>query len=416
MNNNITFQFLGGVEEVGRLSMVLDLEDSRFLFEYGMNPGKPPEYPMQPPDVDMILLTHCHLDHSGMIPWLFIKNGQKIFTTDLTREVSTLLHNDSIKIAKSEGYATPYSPSEVKKAKNSVVPVKPNQNKPISENIELKTHDAGHIPGSLMFELVSDKKILFTGDINTIDTKIVKGTKPVDCDILFLEGTYAGRDHPKKREEIERDMLDKIDEVVRRDGVAVLPAFAVSRSQEIAMILRKSGYNVWFDGMGRKVSKLFLKYSKYLKSPENLKKSLNEINFIHSDHGRKLAVSKADVILTSSGMMDGGPVLNYMNKLRTDPKNGVILTGYQVPDSNARLLVDHGMLDFYGVKEKVSCSVDYFDLSAHAGHSELIDFAKKCNPEKIVLMHSENREELAKPLADFAEVLTPLTGEIVELK
>jgi len=267
-----------------------------------------------------------------------------------------------------------------------------------------------------MFELVSDKRILFTGDINTVDTRIVKGNNPVECDILFLEGTYAWRDHPKKRNEIEKDLLDRIDEIVRSGGVAVLPAFAVSRSQEIAMILRKSGYNVWFDGMGRKVSKIFLKHSKYLRSPGELKKSLNKINFVHSDHGRKLAATKADVILTSSGMMDGGPVLNYMNKLKDNPKNGVILTGYQVPDSNARLLVDHGMLDFYGVKEKINCSVDYFDLSAHAGHSELIEFAKKCSPEKIILMHSENREELVKPLSDFADVLTPKTGEMVELK
>jgi len=416
MNNGIKFQFLGGVEEVGRLSMVLDLADSRFLFEYGMNPGKPPEYPMHPPDVDSILLTHCHLDHSGMIPWLFINGGQKIFTTQLTGELSTLLHNDSIKIAKSEGYAIPFTNSEVKKVKHSIVPVKPNQNKPLSEDLDLKMHDAGHIPGALMFELVSDKRILFTGDINTVDTRIVKGNNPVECDILFLEGTYAGRDHPKKRNEIEKDLLDRIDEIVRSGGVAVLPAFAVSRSQEIAMILRKSGYNVWFDGMGRKVSKIFLKHSKYLRSPGELKKSLNKINFVHSDHGRKLAATKADVILTSSGMMDGGPVLNYMNKLKDNPKNGVILTGYQVPDSNARLLVDHGMLDFYGVKEKINCSVDYFDLSAHAGHSELIEFAKKCSPEKIILMHSENREELVKPLSDFADVLTPKTGEMVELK
>jgi len=416
MNNGIKFQFLGGVEEVGRLSMVLDIDASRFLFEYGMSPGKPPEYPLPPPDIDMVMLTHSHLDHSGMIPWLFTRNGQKIITTELTGEVSNLLHKDSIKIAKSEGYAVPYSNSDIKKSKHSIVPVKPNQNKPIGEQLDLKMHDAGHIPGSLMFELVGDKRLLFTGDINTIDTRIVKGTKPVDCDILFLEGTYAGRDHPDKRKVIENSLLDKIDEIVMRGGTAVLPAFAVSRSQELAMILRKTGYNIWFDGMGRKVSKMFLRHPKHLRSPENLKKALNKINFIHSDHGRNLALKKADVILTSSGMMDGGPVLSYMNKLKNDPKSGVVLTGYQVPDSNARLLMDHGMLDFYGVKEKISCDVTYFDLSAHAGHSELVNFAKKCNPEKIVLMHSENREALVEPLSAFSEVIVPLTGEVVDLK
>ncbi len=415
MNDSINFQFLGGVEEVGRLAMILETGDIKLLFEYGMSPGKPPSYPMQPSPVDMVLLTHSHLDHSGMIPWLFQNFDQNIMTTKLTGEISNLLHKDSIKIAKSEGYAIPYTNNDVKAAKHSILPVAPKQTKKIGEDHEIKFHDAGHIPGSLMFELIGDKKILFTGDFNTNDTRIVKANKPVDCDILFLEGTYAGRDHPKKREEIEQEMLDKIDEVVTRGGTAVMPAFAVSRSQELAMVLRKSGYNIWFDGMGRKVSKIFLKYPRFLRSSANLKKAINKLNFIHSDHGRKLALKKADVILTSSGMMDGGPVLSYMNKLKDDKKSAVILTGYQVPDSNARLLVDHGMLNFYGVKEKVVCEVEYFDFSAHAGHSDLIDFAKKCNPEKIVLMHSDNREALVKPLAEFAEVYTPLTGESVEL-
>jgi putative mRNA 3-end processing factor len=414
MNNGLKIQFLGGVEEVGRLAMVLEKSALRLLFEYGMSPGKPPTYPLQPPSVDLVFLTHAHLDHSGMIPWLFTQMDNRIITTKLTSEVSNVLHKDSINIAKSEGYSIPYSPADVKEAKHSVDPIEPNQKKSVGDEFEVVSHSAGHIPGSLMFELVGDKKILFTGDFHVIDTKIVKKAKPVNCDILFLEGTYAGRDHPKKREEIEKDLIDKIDEIVRRGGVAVLPAFSVSRSQELAMVLHKTGFNVWFDGMGKKVSKIFLKYPRHLRSPDELKKALNKTNLVHSDHGRKLALN-GDVILTSSGMMDGGPVLNYMNKLKNDKKSAVLLTGYQVPDSNARLLVDKRRLNFYGVTEKIECQVEYFDFSAHAGHSQLIDFAKKCNPEKIVLMHSDNREALAGPLKEVAEVYMPKTGEVLEL-
>lgn len=414
MNDGMKFQFLGGVEEVGRLAMVLEIGDIRLLFEYGMSPGKPPAYPMPPPPVDLVLLTHSHLDHSGMIPWLFSRTDQRILTTQLTGEIAGLLHKDSIKIAKSEGYALPYSNNDIKEAKQSIIPVDPNQKRELGNDYEVFFHSAGHIPGSLMFELVGNEKILFTGDFNINDTRIVKATRPVDCDILFLEGTYAGRDHPAKREEIEKALIDKIDDIASRGGIAVLPAFAVSRSQELAIVLRKSGFDIWFDGMGKKVSKIFLKYPRYLRSSENLKKALNKMNLVHSDQGRKLAL-KSEVIITSSGMMDGGPVLNYMYKLRNDPKSAVLLTGYQVPDSNARLLVDKGKLDFYGVREKIECEVEYFDFSAHAGHSELIDFSRKCNPKKVVLMHSDNREALVEPLKDFTEVLTPKTGEIVEL-
>ena len=162
--------------------------------------------------------------------------------------------------------------------------------------------------------------------------------------------------------------------------------------------------------MGRKISKLYLKYPKYLRSVEDLKKALKKVNMVHSDQSRKSAM-KAEVIVTSSGMMDGGPVLSYMNKLKNDKKSAVLLTGYQIPGTNSRLLIEKGKLNFYGVTEKVHCEVKYYDFSAHAGHSELVEFAKRCNPEKIVLFHSSDRTPLAEALKDTAEVLTPMRGE-----
>jgi putative mRNA 3-end processing factor len=204
--------------------------------------------------------------------------------------------------------------------------------------------------------------------------------------------------------------LEKIEEVVNRGGTVIIPAFAVARSQELLLVLKNAGYDVWFDGMGKKISKLYLKYPKYLRSVDDLKKAFKKVNVVHSEHGRKMAM-KGPVIITSSGMMDGGPVLSYMNKLKNDRKSAVLLTGYQVEGTNSRLLIEKGKLNFYGVVENVDCEVQYYDFSAHAGHSELVEFAKQCKPEKIILFHSADRTPLVESLKDTAEVLTPMKGE-----
>jgi putative mRNA 3-end processing factor len=356
-----------------------------------------------------MMLTHGHLDHCGMIPWLCAREDQTILSTDLTSSISTILHKDSVKIAKMEGYSLPFDVNDVREAQHSFIPVSQQQKRNIGEDYVVRFHSAGHIPGSLMFELVGPRKLVFTGDMNVIDTRLVKGAKPVSCDILFMEATYAGRDHPK-RDDLEKSFLDKIDEVVGRGGVVVIPSFAVARSQEILLVLKKAGYNVWYDGMGKKIIKLYLKHPGDIRSIDDLRKVVDSINFIHSDHGRKLAL-KSDVIVTSSGMMDGGPVLWYMHHLRHDKKSAVFLTGYQVPGTNSRLLMDKHQLDFFGVPEPVECEVDYFDFSAHAGHKQLIEFARACHPQKIVLYHSDDRAPLVPALQEFAEVLTPMNAE-----
>ncbi|MFH1100498.1 MAG: MBL fold metallo-hydrolase [Methanobacteriota archaeon] len=413
MDDGIRCRFLGGCEEVGNLAMVLELNEMKLLFDYGMAPGKPPSFPLPPPPVDFTFLSHAHLDHSGMIPWLCAESDQRIIGTELSRELSTLLQKDTVKIAAMDGYSVPFTNADVKAAEHSFRPVDVSKKRELGDEYTVRFHSAGHIPGSMMFELVGSKKLLFTGDFNVNDTRLVKGTDPVSCDILFMEGTYAGREHPK-RGEMEKSFLDKIDDVVKRGGVAVVPSFSLARSQELLLALKNSGFNVWFDGMGRKISKIFLRYPKYVRSVEDLRKAMKKVNLVHSDHGRKLAL-KSEVIVTSSGMMDGGPVLWYMNHLKNDRKSAVLLTGYQVEGTNSHLLITRHKLNFFGVEERVDCDVSYYDFSAHAGHSDLIKFAKACHPEKIVLFHSQDRTPLVEPLQGFADVLTPKTGEVVEL-
>jgi len=404
-------EFLGGGEEVGRLGIFVRSNDIPILFDYGLTPGEPPEYPKQSPAVDSVFLSHAHLDHSGMIPWLSIRYDAPVFSTIVTQEVSKLLFKDTLKIAGASGYPFPYGEMDVNRAIENFSTIEPSQTVEMS-GIEVEFHSSGHIPGSLMFEL-KNEDALFACDINTIDTRLLKGAKPVKCKTLFLEGTYSGQEHPE-RKQLEREFIDKIDEIVDRGGKAIIPAFAVGRSQEMAIILMDSGYDVWLDGMSSKVTEILLEYPEYIRSEKDLRKAMESLRVVYSNRGRALAM-KGDIIITTSGMMNGGPVLGYVDKLCNDGKSAIILTGYQVEGTNGRRLLETGEIKMYGITKKVNCDIEFFDFSAHAGHSQLVEFARKCSPEKVVIFHSENPEPLAEEIKDFADVYIPKNGEKFEI-
>ncbi len=406
-------RFLGGASEVGSLGLHLTMEDTKILIEYGLTPSKPPAYPLPSPPMDAVFLTHAHLDHSGMLPRISSEFDPNVYMTESTMAVLPLLLNDTIKVAELEGFPIPYMKEEVENLMGTIVPVEFGEVVELGE-MDVVPHNAGHIPGSAMYEIRGEKTLLFTGDINTINTHLVWGAKPVKTDVLIMESTYAGREHPP-RDDVEKEFLDKIDEVVNRGGVAVVPAFAVGRTQEIMLVLEKTGYNIWLDGMGRFVNNIYLQHPKYLRSAKRLKKARNKIKVVRRRSDRKKAL-KGEVIITTGGMLEGGPVLHYINYLKNDPKNAILLTGYQVEGTNGRLLMDEGILDLYGVKEKIDAEIGFFDFSAHAGHSELIEFAKKCSPERIILMHGDNRDALAKDLRkEGFEIIVPQNNQNLEI-
>ncbi len=400
---------LGGGREVGRLGVFNQIDDKKLLIDYGIMPEDPPLYPMESPPVKNAIITHAHLDHSGMAPWLCSRYGTKIFSTDITREIAEILYRDAVKIADARGHVYPYGEHEIEISSSKFRRVEMEEEQKI-DGIKIKFHPAGHIPGSVMVEMV-EEKIVYAFDINTVDTNLLKGANPVKCETLFIEGTYAGVEHPP-RPELERQFLDEVEDILNRGGKVVIPAFAVGRTQELAMVLHKGGHEFWLEGMGKKISDIILKYGKYIRSPEKLRKAMNDANLVYSNHGKKLAI-KSGIILTTSGMMNGGPVLWYVDKIKDDPKSAVIITGYQVEGTNGRMLLEHGEIDIYGIKTKVNCQVKFYDFSAHAGHSQLVEFINKCSPENVVIVHSENPEMLAEDID--ANIYMPKNGEKIKI-
>jgi putative mRNA 3-end processing factor len=401
-------KFLGGAEEVGRLAMLLETEGRRLLFDYGLSASDPPKYPIQSPPVDFLLLTHAHLDHSGMVPWVCGRYESPVLATAMTREISEVIFEDNLKVSDLEGYPQLYDKQDIKTTKRCFSKVKFGEKRDLGP-FEMQFHYAGHIPGATMFLLNGEKKVLFTGDINTIDTRLLKGTEPVKCDVLIIEGTYAGRDHPS-RLNLEYEFLKKVDEVVDRGGKVIVPAFAVGRTQEAMLMLENCKHEIWVDGMGNAITDIFGFRPEFIADGKKLKRMKKKVNVVYSFKGREMA-TRGDVIITTSGMLDGGPVLHYLENLKDDPKNAVLMTGYQVEGSNGRQLIDNGTINIKGVNQKVSCEVDFFDFSAHSGHKELVQFIRGCNPEKVVLCHSENREEISNDLEGEFEFHLPKTGE-----
>jgi putative mRNA 3-end processing factor len=415
-----TGRFLGAAETIGRLGFVLESAGSRFLFDYGMEPDKPPQYPLPCPAVDRVFLTHAHLDHSGMIPWLAARYDASVLTTPPTAEVATLMHRDSLKIARSEGFPEPYGDADIEATRGLYEPMDFQHPRPLGHHT-LRLHSAGHIPGAAQMELKGPNgTLVFTGDLYTRPQRVVMEARQTKADVLFMESTYAGREHPP-RDEVERDFRDFCHEVKARGGITLVAAFAVGRAQEIAMVLAKEGLNVWMDGMAREVARIFAQHPTYLNNFGAYQRAIGEVKMVRNHRGRSTALDEADVIITTGGMMDGGPILYYLDHLRNDPKSAVALTGYQVEGSNGRKLREEGYVDF-DTREpgksihKVHCEVRTFDFSAHAGHKDLVDFARKTGAKDIVLFHGDQREKLVGDLSDFATVHLPVCDETFTLR
>lgn len=405
------FKFLGGADMVGRMGMTMEGDGMTVLVEYGLSPSKPPEFPLPAPKIDHMFLTHCHLDHCGMVPQVVGRDKCEVFTTPLTGEISELMMKDTLKIAKAEDYVQPYTADDIDTTMRSVVPMTYGDEITIG-HVDVGMLDAGHVPGAAMFEFSRDTTTIYSGDIHTESQRLVRGAKPKDCHNLFIEGTYAERNHPPRRQ-TEKEFLAKVEEVIDRGGTVLVPCFAVGRTQEIMMLLKDLNYEMWVDGMGRSVTRLFLDYPEYLKDERQLKTARRKFNEVRRPGSRDAAM-KGQVIVTTGGMLDGGPVIRYLNHIKSDPKSAILLVGYQAEDTNGRMLMEHGCVNIDGEVCKVECELQKYDFSAHADHDQIVNFIKACDPDNVVFMHSEARELFLPDLQDY-NVLLPKTGEEFEL-
>ncbi len=416
------FIFHGGAREVGRSCIELVTEqNTRILLDCGLKLDDVTDYPVNVDfsKIEAVFVGHAHLDHSGALPLSnFSGLNCPIFTTWETTDITHVLLEDSYEIEKMQGHPA-YDKNNIRQVLG-LMQYKQYKTKYDFKDIKYSFHDAGHIPGSAGILLeIEGKKIFYTSDINTTETRLLKGANLDfgEVDILITESTYGDREHPL-RKDTERAFVEEVKLALSRNGVILIPVFAVGRAQEIAMILTEQDLKVpiYIDGMADQVTKLMFAMPG-IKDIDALRKAYAKLKPVQRHMHRKDIIKEQCIIISTAGMMDGGPVIEYMKYLWHDEHNTILLTGYQAEESNGRKLLNTGKFSIEGQKVAVKCAVKSFDFSAHAGRSGLLEIMQKLKPKTVVLVHGDptSVESLRKDAEKIAQkVFVPeINSEII---
>lgn len=411
-------KFLGGVREVGRSAIYLAGKDKRFLLDAGvMLAGRNVRYPMHipPREVDGLIITHAHLDHVGAAPIFFISGRRESFLTSLTAPLAKLILYDFIRVSAN---AVPFEALEVDRFVEKSRKLG-YQEEFSRDGFKLTFLPAGHTPGGGQVLLELDgKRILYTGDINTVETTLLNGayTNYPPVDVAIIESTYADKNHPP-RKEVEEEFVRKLKETVERAGIALVPAFGLGRSQEAITILAKHDfpYDIYYDGMARTVTEILLNYPEWLSDPCLLERAAERAIWISTQKQRKEVLKRPGVIITPAGMLQGGPANFYLKEVGKSDRNLIAFVSYQIEGTPGRILLEKGVVTLNGRPFKTKAEIKHFELSSHSGKNQLEELVNKINAEKIFTVHGDS--DNCKRLAEYArnslelDAIAPKLGE-----
>jgi putative mRNA 3-end processing factor len=414
--------FLGGAREVGRIGISVKSEKTQVLLDYGVMLDHEPGFPMHvpPKEVDALILTHSHLDHSGALPIFYIEGKRPLYTNKLNLELTQLLIRDFIHLS---GYYLPFEYLELGTMMRS--------NKHLDFGVEEKVGNmrfqllnAGHTPGSAHVLIETDgKRLLYTSDFNTDESKLLAGSTMDygDLDAVIIESTYANEDHTD-RIELEKRFVESITEVVEKGGIVLVPAFGVGRSQEMATILAAHHfeYPIVLDGMTREASRIIMNYKEFLRDPKIFMDAMHSADWVEGWRDRRRALKTPSVIISTAGMLKGGPAAFYVSKIGKKANNAIFLVSYQIPGTPGKELLDKGICTIDGKVRKVKARYEHFDFSSHCGASQLKNAVRKIGGRpKIFAVHgAEGNCELFANWAKTElglEAYAPKTGDYFEV-
>jgi len=415
---------LGAAKEVGRSAFLMKSENASILLDYGVLLKREPIYPVhvKPKDIDAVIVSHAHLDHSGFVPSLFLSQSSEIevLGTLPTFELSQLLIEDMIKIS---GYYLPFEYIDLLTMVKHSKSLQYRQPYTIKD-VTFTLHESGHILGGATVLLKHAKKHLFyTGDINTRGSKLLR---PADLDfdtvdLLIIESTYSQTEQAP-RDQSERELLEYAHEVVERGGTLFIPAFSVERAQEIACVLKTNNFphKVAMDGMALKANEIMMRHPTFLRDPEVFKRSVGEAEWITGWNRRKKIVKEPCVIISPAGMLVGGSAVFYIQELAKNKKNGIALVSFQGERTPGRELLERRVATFDGKVVKCSADIKRFEFSGHNSRSELFEILDrlKGNP-KVLTVHGDEMS-CVKFAGEIREkygydASAPNVGEIIEI-
>ncbi|MBW2995656.1 beta-CASP ribonuclease aCPSF1 [Candidatus Woesearchaeota archaeon] len=428
----VRISFLGGARQVGRSCMLLQTPESRVLIDCGLDVAASEQeaYPyLEAPELkidelDAVIISHSHLDHCGVLPLLF-KYGYRgpVYCTTPTRDVMSLLQLDFVKIQRGEGRDPIYTSDEIKEMVKHTVTLEYEEVTDVTPDVRITLYNSGHILGASMVHLHVGNglhNILYTGDMKFMKSQLLEpaATKFPRLETLMIEATYGGQENTlPSRAECEAELGKIMKDTVKRGGKILMPVLGSGRAQEVLLIINSliekgdlEEIPVYIDGMVWDITAIHTAYPEFLNNDVRKKIFHKDANpflrpifkQVGSAKERKQITEEEGpcIILATSGMLVGGPSVEYLKALAGDKKHSLIFTCYLGPGSLAQRL-NSGEREI-GFSEgggkvtvtKVNMDVIKFDgFTGHAGREELMNFVGKCNPRprKVIINHGESK-------------------------
>ena len=457
----IRMSFLGGARQVGRNCIFLQTPESRVLLDCGVNVAMPSDskeaYPyLEVPEfnikeLDAVIISHSHLDHIGFVPYLF-KYGYTgpVYMTAPTRDVGGLLLLDYIKIMKSEGKEPIFETEHVKEMVKHTICLGFEEVSDITPDVRITLYNAGHILGSAIVHLHIANglhNIVFTGDMKFGRTALLDpaNTQFPRAETLIIEATYGAKEDVLPPQRQADDELKKIIiETVKRRGKVLMPVLGSGRAQEVMVMLETMVQNkemesipVYIDGMVWDVTAIHTAYPEFLNSMVRRQIFHKDQNPFLSEIFKRVGSKKERiqlveekgpcVILATSGMLVGGPSVEYLRLLADNPKNSLIFTCYQGEGSLGKRIQrgEREIVFRNGSKQEVcniKMDVHRLEITGHSDRKQLMNYIYKCSPKpkKVIVMHGESSKclDLASSIhkAQRIETNAPRNLETLRIK